>query len=93
MVSFKSLFVAALAATTSVLALPTNETTAHELESRDTNGGYYYSWWTDGQAHATYTNGNGGRYTIGWGDNVGNFVGGKGWQTGAARYIYIHKLS
>ncbi|KAL4801794.1 xylanase G1 [Aspergillus unguis] len=51
-----------------------------------TNNGYYYSFWTDGGGDVTYTNGDGGSYTVEWSD-VGNFVGGKGWNPGSAQTI------
>lgn len=50
------------------------------------HNGYYYSFWTDGGGDVTYTNGAGGSYTVQW-SNVGNFVGGKGWNPGSTRYI------
>ena len=43
-----------------------------------THNGFYYSWWTDNGAQATYTNGPAGQYSITWGTG-GNLVGGKGW--------------
>jgi len=36
--------------------------------------GYYYSWWTDNGAYATYTNGPGGQFSISW-QTGGNLVG------------------
>ena len=53
--------------------------------STGTNGGYYYSFWTDGSGDVTYTNGAGGEYSVTWSGDAGNFVGGKGWNPGAAR--------
>jgi hypothetical protein len=55
--------------------------------SAGTHNGCYYSWWTDGGAQATYTNGAGGSYSVSW-KTGGNLVGGKGWNPGAARYVF-----
>jgi endo-1,4-beta-xylanase len=71
-----------------------NETSPHRLLERSTpsstgtNNGYYYSFWTDGGGDVTYTNGVGGSYSVQW-TNVGNFVGGKGWNPGSARCVYL----
>jgi len=51
-----------------------------------TNNGYYFSWWTDGGAQATYTNLAGGAYSITW-SGGGNLVGGKGWKPGGRRTV------
>ena len=56
--------------------------------STGTNNGYYYSFWTDGGAAVTYTNKAAGEYSVTWSGN-GNFVGGKGWNPGAARYVFF----
>ncbi|KAL2863955.1 glycoside hydrolase family 11 protein [Aspergillus lucknowensis] len=95
MVSFSALLLAysaavgALAAPTEQFERSTNET---ELLARSTpsstgyHDGYYYSFWTDGGGSVTYTNTAGGSYNVQW-SNVGNFVGGKGWNPGATRTI------
>ncbi|KAF4993126.1 hypothetical protein FDECE_13506 [Fusarium decemcellulare] len=89
MVSF-SYLLAAVSAFTSVLAVPTAENA--ELSKRTpsstgTHGGYYYSFWTDNPNTVTYTNQNGGSFSVQWSGNNGNFVGGKGWNPGAVRTI------
>ncbi|KAF9459224.1 xylanase A [Collybia nuda] len=89
MVSFSALLVTLTAAIGS-LAVPTNSTGAAELlqarggtpSSQGTHSGYFYSWWTDNAAQATYTNLNGGQYSLQWSGNNGNLVGGKGWNPG-----------
>ncbi|EJT69560.1 hypothetical protein GGTG_13178 [Gaeumannomyces tritici R3-111a-1] len=48
-----------------------------------THDGFYFSWWTDNQAQATYTNGPKGQYSVTWSGN-GNLVGGKGWNPGSS---------
>lgn len=88
MVSFSSLLVAITTAV-GVLALPGNLIKRQSTpSSTGTHNGYYYSWWTDGGSQVTYTNGAGGSYSIVW-QTGGNFVGGKGWNPGSARYASI----
>lgn len=91
MVSFSSLFVAATAVVSGVLAAPTDlanrapaELAIRTSSSTGTSNGYYYSFWTDTSSIVTYTNGDSGTYSVTW-DGTGNFVGGKGWSTGSAR--------
>ncbi|KAF5872148.1 putative endo beta-xylanase protein [Botrytis fragariae] len=90
MVSYKALLTT-LAVLTRVLAYPANSSL--ELVDRSgtpsstgTSGGYYYSFWTDGGADVTYTNGAGGEYKLQWSGN-GNLVGGKGWNPGSAMAV------
>lgn len=51
-----------------------------------THGGFYYTHWTDGGGSACMTLGSNGNYGYSW-FNTGNFVGGKGWSTGANNRI------
>ncbi|KZP16331.1 glycoside hydrolase family 11 protein [Athelia psychrophila] len=90
MISFKSLLIAA-AAVAGVFSLPASDTTdiaarSGTPSSTGTSNGYYYSFWTDGGAAVTYTNGAAGEYSVTW-SGSGNFVAGKGWNPGAARSI------
>ncbi|CAO2647049.1 Nn.00g079710.m01.CDS01 [Neocucurbitaria sp. VM-36] len=57
-----------------------------------TSNGFYYSWWTDGGATATYTNGPAGQYSITWGTG-GNLVGGKGWSPGTATRVINYQAT
>ncbi|KAF3359032.1 hypothetical protein VdG1_02594 [Verticillium dahliae VDG1] len=89
MVCFSSLFVAA-SAIAGVFASPVDHEQLAKRQStpssQGTHDGYFYSWWTDGGAAATYTNLAGGEYSVSW-SNGGNLVGGKGWNPGSARTI------
>ncbi|KAM0329438.1 hypothetical protein ACHAQA_004746 [Verticillium albo-atrum] len=88
MVSFSSLFVAC-SAIAGVFASPVDSELAKRQStpsSQGTHDGYFYSWWTDGGAAATYTNLAGGEYSVSW-SNGGNLVGGKGWNPGGPRTI------
>ncbi|KAJ7181455.1 glycosyl hydrolases family 11-domain-containing protein [Mycena crocata] len=87
MLCFSSLFTVIAAAVAGVSALPSNITTrAGTPSSTGTSNGFYYSFWTDGGASVTYTNKAAGEYSVTW-SGSGNFVGGKGWNPGAARAI------
>ena len=99
MVSFTSILLAATAAL-GVIAAPfdmlgeiaaRDDANATSLERRQvtangegTHNGYFYSWWSDGKGYAQYTMGEGSRYSLTW-RNVGNCVGGKGWNPGTGR--------
>ncbi|KAH7118524.1 endo-1,4-beta-xylanase [Dactylonectria estremocensis] len=95
MLSFSKL-ATLLSAVTAAFALPFNVTDVDESgellpragtpSSTGYHNGYYYSFWTDGGGTVTYTNGAAGSYNVQW-SNVGNFVGGKGWNPGSARTI------
>jgi endo-1,4-beta-xylanase len=94
MFSFSSLLGVIAIAVAGVSALPGNITArtgtptirAGTPSSTGTSNGYFYSFWTDGGATITYTNGPAGEYSVQWGSG-GNFVAGKGWMPGAARAI------
>ncbi|PGH23547.1 hypothetical protein AJ80_02327 [Polytolypa hystricis UAMH7299] len=90
MVSFKSRLVASLAIVGAFAApnsvkntLVKRQITASE---NGTNNGFYYSFWTDGAGDVTYTNGDGGSYSVTWSGD-GNWFGGKGWNPGSSRAI------
>lgn len=77
-VVFAALLCFAAAGVTHAQTLTTSQTGNH--------GGYYYSFWTDGGGSVAFTLQSGGRYSSQW-SNVGNWVGGKGWQTGGRRTV------
>lgn len=91
MVTFTSLLVAATTAISAVVAAPGEMPGMERRQTltrsqTGTNNGYYYSFWTDGAGSVSYTNGAGGSYSTQWSGN-GNWVGGKGWNPGSARYV------
>jgi hypothetical protein len=51
-----------------------------------TNNGNYYSFWKDSPGTVNFCMYANGRYTSNW-SGINNWVGGKGWQTGAARTV------
>jgi hypothetical protein len=51
-----------------------------------TNNGFYYSMWKDSPGTVNFCLQSGGRYTSNW-SGVNDWVGGKGWQTGARRTV------
>jgi len=93
MVAFSSVFLA-LGSVASVLASPVNITEAATLNlitratspGTGTHDGFFYSYWTDGRGSITYNNEAKGKYSCTW-NNVGNWVGGKGWNPGSARTV------
>lgn len=84
----KSLFTLALPVLSSLgaTASPTTKDKRASITSSETgtSGGYFYSFWVDG-SDVTYTNGDGGEYSVTWTEGSTNFVAGKGWSTGSAR--------
>ncbi|TEB24867.1 xylanase, partial [Coprinellus micaceus] len=93
MVSFTSLFVAVSTAVCALAAPSANLTArAGTPSSEGTHDGFFYSWWTDNGATATYTNGPRGNYQITWG-NGGNLVGGKGWNPGTNNRVITYSGS
>jgi len=74
------LYAAAVAFASAVPAegLERKETTLERRAGTPSSAGYhdgfYYSWWTDNGAYATYTNGPRGQFSISWGTG-GNLVG------------------
>ncbi|KAH6873775.1 glycosyl hydrolases family 11-domain-containing protein [Coprinopsis sp. MPI-PUGE-AT-0042] len=90
MVSFKTLIVAVSAAVCALAAPSANLTARGGTPSAEgTHDGFFYSWWTDNGAQATYTNGPRGNYGISWGSG-GNLVGGKGWNPGTANRVMTY---
>jgi endo-1,4-beta-xylanase len=78
----------AMALVAFAVLLPGTANAATTICSNQTgsNGGYYFTFWTDGGGSVCMTMGNGGQYSTQW-SNVGNFVVGKGWANGSRRTV------
>lgn len=68
----------------SKLDLPARQ--AGDPEGNGFHSGYFYSFWSNGQGQVTYNNLENGSYTSQW-NNVGNWVGGKGWNPGGDKTV------
>jgi len=62
------------------------EAAAGAPEGNGFHSGYFYSFWSDGRGSVTYNNLVNGSYNSRW-NNVGNWVGGKGWNPGGAKTV------
>jgi len=85
MVSFTTIFTA-LAAAATVVASPLELALRGIQPGTGNHNGFFYSYWTDGRGSVDYNNGARGSYRVSW-SNVGNWVGGKGWNPGPSRKI------
>lgn len=58
-------------------------------EGNGFHSGYFYSFWSDGRGSVTYNNLANGTYNSQW-NNVGNWVGGKGWNPGGPKTVHYN---
>nr|WP_030458688.1 glycoside hydrolase family 11 protein [Kitasatospora sp. NRRL B-11411] len=71
-----------LAAAAVVLLPGTADAATISSNQTGNDGGYFYSFWSDGNGSSSMSLNGGGNYSTSW-SNVGNFVAGKGWSTGS----------
>ena len=64
------------------LTTPAHAATQICSSQTGTNGGNYYSFWNNGQGSSCITLNSGTSYTTSW-SNIGDFVGGVGWNPGS----------
>ncbi|KAK3387995.1 glycoside hydrolase [Podospora didyma] len=81
-----SYLLTAAAAATGAVASPLEALKRGIKPGQGTDNGYFYSYWTDGAGSIDYTNLAGGSYKATW-KNVGNWVGGKGWNPGPPKKV------
>ena len=77
---------AALACLVLLCASATQAQTCLTSSQTGTNNGFYYSFWKDNPGTVQFCLQSAGRYTSNW-SGINNWVGGKGWSTGARRVV------
>lgn len=90
-----SVSIASIASTLTLVACNNDEVAESEIAQAEMaltssqtgyNGGYFYSFWTNGAGSVNMTLGSNGNYAVSW-SGAGNFVAGKGWSTGGYRTV------